>query len=150
MTFNDNHRRERENRHESGHNSMFEHIRNNDRSNRRDHEHSNRHDHRHEHDPCNRHDHRHDENRHAAINCPLAVGEEIDITVPVSIRAHADVDEMVLRCAGHSITKESNGRHGRRDRKIKIKQRIELCIPIKFKVECDVHREEVEFGENDA
>jgi len=115
---------------------MFEHLHSND--------HGNRHDHRHE------HDHRHDENRHAAINCPLAVGEEIDITVPVSIRAHADVDEMVLRCAGHSITKESHGRHGRRGRRIKIKQKIELCIPINFKVECDVHREEVEFGENDV
>jgi len=130
MTFNDNHRRERENRH--------------------DNEHGNRHDHRHDNEHGNRHDHRHDDNKHASINCPLAVSEEIDITVPVSIRAHADVDEMVLRCAGHYITKESHGRHGRRGRRIKIKQKVELCIPLNFKVECDVHEEEVEFGGNEV
>ena len=110
--------------------------------NNHEHRHGNRHEHRNECDRDRDHDHDH---KHADINCPVVVQEDINITVPVSIHAHADVDEIFLRCAGHNVIKESHGRHRR---KIKIKQKVELCIPINFMAECNVDDEHVEFDSN--
>lgn len=76
------------------------------------------------------------------IICPSNTNEDITVSVPVEIRAFAEVDEIVLKCKGHHIEKESD-EHA--VSKFKIVQKIHAHIPIKCFVECEVKDESVDF-----
>lgn len=94
----------------------------------------------------NTHEHKHEkehENKHKHVNCPVTAHENISITLPITVHAHADVEDIVLKCNGHDIIKESHCR--RHVRKIKIRQKIQLCVPINFIAECETGEEHVEF-----
>ena len=79
------------------------------------------------------------------IVCPTNTCEDIAVSVPVEIRAHADVGDIVLRCMGHHIESDSDRRSCNR---FKIVQKVHACIPVKYCVECEVHDEYVDFDTN--
>ena len=72
--------------------------------------------------------------------CPVNVCDDITISVPVIVRANADIEDVKLKCKGHTIEKKHHESHSESCSKEKfiIKQKIHVEIPIKFEAECDV------------
>ena len=90
------------------------------------------------------------EMHHKSIMCPVQINEDISISVPVEICAHADVDQIELECLGHHIehhmehhVEYDDKRH--KCKKFKIVQKVHVKIPVKYYVECDVRDEHVDF-----
>jgi len=101
-------------------------------------------EHRREHRPEQGNEQEH-EHKHVHVECPVVTDEDINITVPISVQAHADVEDLILKCMGHHVSKESH-RRTHHVRKIKIRQTIQLCVPINFIAEAEVGEEDVDFG----
>ena len=81
------------------------------------------------------------------IVCSTNTCEDVTISAPVEIRAHADVGEIELKCMGHHIEKCTD-KHA--VRKFKIVQKVSVHIPLKFIVECEVKDERVDFDTSEC
>lgn len=84
--------------------------------------------------------------------CPVTAVEELDVTVPATVRAHAEVGRVNLRCVGACVitcnSDEVTGRPNAVSR-FTIKQRLRVDIPVKFEVEAYVGEGHVDYGSVD-
>ena len=93
-------------------------------------------------------------------NCPVEVFEEITISVPFTVRAFAEVEDVEFECLGCKVIRQPRGRYenengngnengsGNKNKgvsKFTIQEKIKLEIPVKFVAECDVGESEVDF-----
>jgi len=77
------------------------------------------------------------------IVCPAKVCEDITVTVPVEVRAHADIGNIVLKCMGTQIVKEHE--KPKNINKFKIVQKMFTQMPVDFITEVEVKDERVDF-----
>jgi len=77
------------------------------------------------------------------IVCPANVCEDITITVPVEVHAHADVKNIKLECKGHHIDKCH--KTPKNVSKFEVVQEISAQIPIEFVARVEVKDERVDF-----
>ena len=77
------------------------------------------------------------------VTCPVSIREDITITVPVEVHAHADVKNIKLECKGHHIDKES--KVPKNVSKFEVVQEISAQIPIEFVTKVEVKEERVDF-----
>ena len=88
-------------------------------------------------------------------NCPSMTHEEATVTVPVSVRAFANVGNVEFKCMGQAVvTRNSDFTPGRpcAVSKFTISQKLRVDIPIKFKAEAETGEGYVDFAsltEND-
>ena len=81
--------------------------------------------------------------------CPAKTSQEVDVTLPIDIRAFADVGHVRIQCQGRpviikdEIEQLSGGRC--QVSRFKIRQRMRIEIPVVFKAETDIGPEHVEF-----
>ena len=84
--------------------------------------------------------------------CPANAFEEAKITVPVTVRAYAEVGEVKVKCKGPAIIKRNSdctpGKPGAVS-KFTITQRVRVDIPMLFCCEAKVGKEHVEFESHD-
>ncbi|MCL2817700.1 MAG: hypothetical protein FWD39_04875 [Clostridiales bacterium] len=81
--------------------------------------------------------------------CPTVAHEEATVTVPIAVRAHAELGDVELNCMGHAIvTRNSDLTPGKpcAVSKFTVSQKIRVDIPIKFNMEAEVGQEHVEFA----
>jgi len=84
------------------------------------------------------------QNKHKKfVVCPTKTCEDIVVAVPVEVRAHADVGNIVLKCKGNRIAKETE--KPKNVSKFEIIQEISAQIPIEFVAEVEVKDERVNF-----
>ncbi|MCL2841053.1 MAG: hypothetical protein FWE05_09810 [Defluviitaleaceae bacterium] len=88
-----------------------------------------------------KHDCKHDHQR--KITCHTEISEDITMTIPVEVRAHARVGNVTLKCMdSHIITEHERPRN---TSKFKIVQKISAKIPVDFITEVEVGDEHVDF-----
>ena len=78
--------------------------------------------------------------------CPVNVKEDIFVSVPVIVRAHADVGDVDLHCMGCHV--EKNGKPRGKPHacsKFTINQQMQITIPITFIADADVGEGHVDF-----
>ncbi|MCL2202495.1 MAG: hypothetical protein FWB88_00950 [Defluviitaleaceae bacterium] len=78
-----------------------------------------------------------------SIVCKTKTCENISFTVPVEVRAHADVRDIDLKCKGFYVIKDE-GKHSKVS-KFEIVQEVSAQIPIDFVTEVEVRDEFVDF-----
>lgn len=78
-----------------------------------------------------------------SVACSTKTCEDITMAVPVEVRAHADVGNIVLKCKGNRIAKETE--KPKNVSKFEIIQEISAQIPIEFVAEVEVKDERVNF-----
>ena len=79
--------------------------------------------------------------------CPCKTSEEVSVTVPVSVSAHADRGNVELRCMGPSvITRDCDRDPCSATHRFCITQRMRVDIPIKFEAQADIGKECVKFA----
>ena len=85
--------------------------------------------------------------------CPSVTSETANVTVPVAVRAFADVGEVELKCLGGAVVTRNSRRangvpcgHGVSE--FTISQRMRVDIPIKFNMETEIGEAQVEFESN--
>ena len=90
--------------------------------------------------------HEHD-NHKKVIVCPTKTCEDITVSVPVEVKAHAAIGDIVLKCKGTRI----NGHYEPKNiSKFEIVQEISAQIPIDFVTEVNVNDEHVVFDVHDC
>ena len=78
--------------------------------------------------------------------CPVHASEEVDVTVPVSVRAHSEIGRVSLCCLGSCITKDCDEISGSCGvSKFTLKQRLRVEIPLKCDVEAYVGEGHIHF-----
>ena len=80
-----------------------------------------------------------------SIVCPSKICEEITLSVPVEVRARADVKNIILRCGEHHIHTKRGHEKQPQTHKFEITKRISAQIPIDFIAEVEVRDESVDF-----
>ena len=84
--------------------------------------------------------------------CPARVFEEARVTVPFTVRAFADVDDVDVRCKGKPEIRfncdETPGEPGKVSR-FTVSQRLRVDIPIEFRADADVGEAHVDFDLHD-
>ena len=83
--------------------------------------------------------------------CPVKVYEDVSVSVPVKIQAHADVGNIEIHCRGHEIIRDIGKSHHRHhdSSNFTIKQKIQVVIPVKFLTECNIGKSHVGFDSLD-
>ena len=89
------------------------------------------------------HNRRHEHSKKVKETCKIEANEDISISVPVSIHAHVDTNEIKLKCKGHEIIKDHHCKPN--SKRFIIRQKVHACIPIDFVTECEVGEGHVEF-----
>ena len=84
----------------------------------------------------------HDKHRKTIV-CPTKTCEDIEVSVPVEVHAHANVGEIELKCMGRHVVEERKKPHD--VLKFKIVQKTFAKIPIDFVTEVEVREEHVDF-----
>ena len=80
-----------------------------------------------------------DKHYYLECGCPEEVCEEITVSVPVSVHAHAEIGEVKLTCEKREcINGDDKPCHSNGDSKFKIVRKMKLCVPVKFVTECDI------------
>ena len=86
--------------------------------------------------------------RHVGGGCPTRAFEEAEITVPVIVRAHAEVHNVEIKCMGEPHIKchssVTPGRVGAESR-FTVSERIRIEIPIDFHAETDIGQGHVKY-----
>ena len=80
--------------------------------------------------------------------CPASASEDVNVTVPVTVRAYANCGNVELHCMGGAVvTRNSNDTPGRPDMisKFTVSQKMRVEIPMMFGCECDVGEGYVDF-----
>ena len=87
--------------------------------------------------------------KHTSGACPFSVFEDVDVAVPVSVRAFADVGNVAFRCLGATIIPESSGKSfcGCGCDKFIISQKMRIDIPVMYGAEADVGEGHIHFEE---
>lgn len=85
--------------------------------------------------------------------CPTNAFEEMNVTLPVTVHAYANVGNVLLSCMGPSVvTRNSDdtpGYHGATS-KFTISQRLRVDIPVVFGADADIGEEHVYFTSSDS
>jgi len=81
-------------------------------------------------------------------DCPVTAVQELEVTVPATVRAHAEIGRVNLRCVGAGIvvgnSDEVRGRPNAVSR-FTIRQRLRVDIPVKFEAEAYVGEGHVDY-----
>ena len=80
--------------------------------------------------------------RREHVECPSEVCSNINLAVPVEIRTHTDVGNIVLECRGYRIVGDHS--RPRKVSRFEIIQEVFAKIPIEFITEVEVERERVD------
>ena len=75
--------------------------------------------------------------------CPVNIHEDITITVPIEVHAHADIKNIRLKCKGHYINEGSGT--PKNISKFEVVQKMSVQIPIEFVAKVEIEDERVEF-----
>ena len=85
--------------------------------------------------------------------CPTVAAEDVRVTVPVLVRACANIGDVELRCMGGAIiTRNSHCMPGRPHAisRFTVCQKMHVDIPIEFLAECDIGEEYVDYDFDDS
>ena len=80
--------------------------------------------------------------------CPSNTCEEAAVTLPVEVRAFADVGDVELMCLGPVVVRRNSSDTPGRPcavSKFTISQRMRVIIPVTFNAEADIGESHVEF-----
>ncbi|MCL2577356.1 MAG: hypothetical protein FWE27_04820 [Defluviitaleaceae bacterium] len=81
--------------------------------------------------------------------CPVDICEDITVRVPIDVCAHSEVCDIQFRCMGHTIERDPCSENERCS-KFSVIQKINVRIPLIFKVEGDVGEGFVDFDLRDC
>jgi len=94
------------------------------------------------------HDHHDNRGKHKKVMCHTETCEKITTTVPVKVKAHAHIGDVVLKCMEKRVVKEHD--KPKNVVKIEIMQEIFAKIPIDFIAEVEVEDENVDFDAHEC
>jgi len=80
-----------------------------------------------------------------SLTCPTKVCEDITLSVPVEVRAHADIKGITLKCDKHHIRQLNQYDKATKTHKFEITKKISAQIPIDFIAEVEIKDERVSF-----
>jgi len=84
--------------------------------------------------------------------CPVNAAQELEIAVPATVRAHAEIGDVHLCCADSGIVAANSSEVAGRPNAVSrftIKQKLRVDIPVKFEVEAFVGEGHVNFDSVD-
>ena len=80
-----------------------------------------------------------------SIACHNKTCEDITLSVPVEVRARADVKDVTLKCGDHHIHHQDEHDEASKTHSFEITKKISAQIPIDFIAEVEIKDERVDF-----
>lgn len=82
------------------------------------------------------------------VGCPLSVSQDMDVNVPVEVCAYADVGDATFQCIDSTIVPNPTDACYRQNaiNKFTLSQRIRIDIPIVYRAEANIDKEQVSYG----